>query len=207
MKCVALDCVNDSSEGRFVGELCAPCDAALKLGAGIHGTSILFTQKARVTALEVQVAEARRLLMLGEDTMPSTVKAWLRGTSETALTHSTECLFQHFLSYSGFGLLYQNLGRSLNDLRVAYYSGADVDVTSVTDFSCPACENLSNLKGTDLRGNPVDFSKVAPEDAAESLSKYECGMGCGRKFATTEVLGHHEELCEGPALKSGATDV
>jgi hypothetical protein len=39
--------------------------------------------------------------------------------------------------------------------------------------------------------------RMSPPDVV-SLSRFECAMGCGRKFATTEVLGHHEEFCQGP---------
>lgn len=56
MKCRALGCQNDSKDGEFVYELCAPCDAALKFGTGEYGTSILFTQKTRIAALEAELA-------------------------------------------------------------------------------------------------------------------------------------------------------
>jgi hypothetical protein len=54
--------------------------------------------------------------------------------------HPIECQFQHFMSYSGFGALYEKLGRGSNDLRVAYYTGAGIDVTTVTNVSCPICD-------------------------------------------------------------------
>lgn len=36
--------------------------------------------------------------------------------------------------------------------------------------------------------------KACEESSVESVSRFSCGT-CGKKFATTEVAGHHEEEC------------
>ncbi len=65
-------------------------------------------------------------------------------TLETPEKHSTEDDFQHFLSYSGLGASYQRLGRDVIDLRVAYYTGAGIDVTE----PCSACAGTGEIDET-----------------------------------------------------------
>ena len=36
MKCKIINCENEDSHGRFVGDLCAPCYEFLSTGKGVH---------------------------------------------------------------------------------------------------------------------------------------------------------------------------
>jgi hypothetical protein len=65
--------------------------------------------------------------------------------SETASKHTPEEDFQHFLSYSGLGASYQRLNRSVIDLRVAYYTGAGIDVTAE---GCSTCGGTGEVDET-----------------------------------------------------------
>ena len=48
--------------------------------------------------------------------------------------HTTECLYQHFLSYSG-------LRSSEESLRIAFYAGRNETVPAVVDTQCEKCES------------------------------------------------------------------
>jgi hypothetical protein len=56
-QCAAKGCVNTRDHGRFVGRFCGACDAALTSGKAEHGTSIVFTQLARIRELEALLLE------------------------------------------------------------------------------------------------------------------------------------------------------
>ncbi len=82
----------------------------------------------------------------GRDHVNKVAEAALVAASalETSEKHSTEDDFQHFLSYSGLGASYQRLGRDVIDLRVAYYTGAGIDVTE----PCSACAGTGEIDET-----------------------------------------------------------
>jgi hypothetical protein len=44
MQCIVKYCKNHSSQGRFIGDLCAPCHEYVTLGRGIHSQAFRNTQ-------------------------------------------------------------------------------------------------------------------------------------------------------------------
>ena len=55
--CAAAHCTNRRGEGRFVGDFCAPCDAAMRSGKFIHGTSVPFKYRAALERIANQSAQ------------------------------------------------------------------------------------------------------------------------------------------------------
>jgi hypothetical protein len=61
-KCIVLGCPNHRGEGRFVGDLCAPCFAFVALGEGTHSQAYENARAVeRREALEVVQRVSERL--------------------------------------------------------------------------------------------------------------------------------------------------
>jgi hypothetical protein len=48
IKCIVKDCINQTHEGQFVGELCAPCHKFVTTGNGVHSQAYRNAQRTWV---------------------------------------------------------------------------------------------------------------------------------------------------------------
>jgi len=48
MKCIVKDCINQTHEGQFVGELCAPCHKFVTTGKEVHSQAYRNAQRTWV---------------------------------------------------------------------------------------------------------------------------------------------------------------
>ncbi len=48
MKCIVKDCINQTHEGQFVGELCAPCHKFVTTGNDVHSQDYRNAQRTWV---------------------------------------------------------------------------------------------------------------------------------------------------------------
>jgi hypothetical protein len=68
MKCIVKDCINQTHEGLFIGELCSPCHEFVTTGNGVYSQAYRNTQRQWVgltdeeidKTYETQVWDARR---------------------------------------------------------------------------------------------------------------------------------------------------
>lgn len=61
-RCAVIDCENTTGNGRFVGDFCAPCETALRIGNFDHGTSIPFKLSAEVVRQRIEIERLRTAL-------------------------------------------------------------------------------------------------------------------------------------------------
>jgi hypothetical protein len=58
MKCIVKDCINQTHEGQFVGELCAPCHKFVTTGKEVHSQAY---RNAQRTWVGLTVEEIERI--------------------------------------------------------------------------------------------------------------------------------------------------
>jgi hypothetical protein len=119
-----------SSEDGFVARVAAleaiirdlPCSRCRSAGG--------VTPDGRVAALEAALREAIEYVSLDSETPSFLHTHWKRvlaaSAPETPAEHTTEEDFEHFLSYSGLGGAFSGTQAIKDDLRKAFYAGADV---------------------------------------------------------------------------------
>jgi hypothetical protein len=60
MKCIVKDCINQTHEGLFIGELCAPCHEFVTKGNGVYSQVYRNTQRQWVGLTDEERTEIRR---------------------------------------------------------------------------------------------------------------------------------------------------
>jgi len=55
MKCIVKDCINQTHEGQFVGELCAPCHKFVTTGNEVHSQAYRNAQRTWVGLTDEEI--------------------------------------------------------------------------------------------------------------------------------------------------------
>ena len=58
MKCIVKDCINQTHEGLFIGELCKPCHEFVTTGNGVYSQIYRNTQREWVGLTDEEIFEA-----------------------------------------------------------------------------------------------------------------------------------------------------
>jgi hypothetical protein len=58
MKCIVKDCINQTHEGQFVGELCAPCHKFVTTGNEVHSQAYRNAQRTWVGLTDEEIKDA-----------------------------------------------------------------------------------------------------------------------------------------------------